>query len=134
MERIMSRVQARDRIDLRGLHELEDGNGARVTLPTRLKISGIPEAPEGWDVAFFVNNLRVDGFGYDERFYDSGGLERAGWHRHVWDDRQAVLRRVPVTLFDRDDITFRQFIAWALKEMKISYPRDDDYASDMFRD
>jgi hypothetical protein len=133
MERIMNKVHARERIDLRGLHELEDVNGEKVTLSIRLKISGIPEAPEGWDIAFFVNNVRVDGFGYDERFYDSDGVERNGWHRHIWDDKAQVLRRAPVTLFDRDGLMFWDFIVWALKEMKISYPKDDDYATDLFR-
>jgi hypothetical protein len=132
METIMRKVQARERIDLRGLHEIEDANGEKVPLSIRLKISGIPEAPEGWDVAFFVNNVRVDGFGYDERFYDSDGVERNGWHRHVWDGKTRAPRRAPVELFDRDRLTLWNFIVWALKEMKISYPKDDDYATDLF--
>jgi hypothetical protein len=117
---------------LRGLHELEDATGQKITLSIRLKISGMPEFPEGWDAAFLVNNVRVDGFGYDARFYDSDGIQRNGWHRHVWDDKARVLRRAPVMLFDVGDMTFWDFIVWTLKEMKISYPKDDDYATDLF--
>ena len=101
-----------------------------MTLSIRLKISGRAAFPEGWDVALFVNNVRVDGFGYDERFYDCSGLERNGWHRHVWDGETQVLRRVPVTLFDQEGVTFFDFVVWGLKEMKVSTPKDDSYATD----
>jgi len=128
----MKKLYAKERVDERGRHEVQDENGETVGVATRLKISGVPEASEGWDVAFFVNNIRVDGFGYDARFYDSDENERNGWHRHIWDDRTQTLNRTSVTLFDKDDLAFRDFVLWALKEMNIFYPKDDDYARSLF--
>jgi hypothetical protein len=127
----MKRIVGRERVDLHGLHHIVDeATGETLTLPLRLKISGVLQFPEGWDIAFLLGDCRIDGFGYDARFYDIDGIEQHGWHRHIWDDKARTLRQISVRIFD-EGILFRDFIIWALKEMKISYPKDDDYAASL---
>jgi len=75
-------------------------------------------------------NRRIDGFGYEERFTDMHGVEQSGWHRHVWNERsQHASGKISVSLFDKGNVSFRDFLIWSFKEMGVLYPKDDDYAN-----
>jgi hypothetical protein len=119
------------RIDLQSVHHTQDENTSEeLRLPLRLRVSGRPRFAEGWHITLLLYNKPIDGFGYEERFCDIDGIQRSGWHRHIWNHvSQDARGKILVRIFERGNMTFRDFIIRALKEMKISYPTDDDYAT-----
>lgn len=131
LDSIEKMFNRRDRIDLRTVHSLarEDGVDEDVTLPLRLRISGVPEHPESWDAALLLYNRRIDGFGHEETFCDISGSEQNGWHRHIWNAKtQEASGKVLALLCDDDGMSFRDFLIRTLKHMKISYLKDEhDY-------
>jgi hypothetical protein len=68
----------------------EDGNlrseikvrqkGVRVRLVIRAKSPNFT----AWAMALIVNNDRVDGIDWENRFLDLTGAWKSGFHRHVW--------------------------------------------------
>ena len=109
-----------------------EASGETVKLRIRLRVSGIPRFPAGWHVSLLLYNRRIDGFGYEERFTDTDGVEQSGWHRHIWNEKtQDAQAKKSVSLFNKGNASFREFLIWSFKEMGVSYPKDDDYASQL---
>lgn len=131
LDTILAMIRDGKRVDLRTVHVTSDQNtGEELKLPLRLRISGRPPDSEGWHISLLLYNRRIDGFGYEERFRGTDGIEHHGWHRHVWNpNSQDAASKTPVSLFDGGTMSFRDFLIRGLKEMKISYPKDDDYAN-----
>jgi hypothetical protein len=132
VDTILSKIEHGERVELQAVHEMTDkASGEELKLRMRLRISGIPQFPDGWHVSLLLYNRRIDGFGYHERFSDLEGVERTGWHRHVWNEKtQDANGKIRVSLFDKGNVSFRDFLVWSFKEMGVSYPKDDDYANE----
>jgi hypothetical protein len=133
IDTILRKIEQGERVELQAVHEMPDETeGETLKLRIRLRITGIPRFPAGWHVSLLLYNRRIDGFGYEERFSDIHGAEQSGWHRHVWSAKtQDANGKVSVSLFDKGSASFREFLIWSFKEMGVSYPKDDDYASQL---
>jgi hypothetical protein len=131
VDTIVKKIEQGERVELQAVHEMADKNGETLKPRIRLRISGKPKFRAGWHVSLLLYNKRIDGFGYDERFTDLDGVEQSGWHRHIWNEKtQDAEGKISVSLFDKGDPSFRDFLIWSLKEMNVSCPRDDDYANE----
>jgi hypothetical protein len=130
VDTIVRRIELGERVELQAVHEMADGIGKKLKLRIRLRVSGIPRFRAGWHVSLLLYNKRIDGFGFHERFTDLHGTEQSGWHRHIWcGNTQDANGKISVSLFDRNNLSFRDFLIWSFKEMAVSCPKDDDYAN-----
>jgi hypothetical protein len=132
VDTIARRIERGERVELQAVHEMTDENGKTFEkLRIRLRISGIPRFQAGWHVTLLLYNKPIDGFGYHERFTDLDGAEQTGWHRHIWNEKtQDAQGKQAVSLFDKGNPSFRNFLIWSFKEMSVSCPKDDDYANE----
>jgi len=132
LEEALKSITAKQRVEWRTVHSIRDTKtGEQIDVPLRLRIGGTPNDAEGWQVSLIVGNRRVDGFDFEARFCDMDGVERNGWHRHIWNPQtRAAPGKSAVTLFNRPAITFHEFLVQALKHMNVFYRKDDD--SDVF--
>jgi len=131
IDTVLRKIEQGERVELQAVHETAGKtNGEKLKLRIRLRVSGIPRYPTGWHVSLLLYNRRIDGFGYEERFTDIHGAEQCGWHRHVWNEKtQDASGKISVSLFDKGNVSFRDFLIWSFKEMGVLYPKDDDYAN-----
>jgi hypothetical protein len=129
LDTILKKIEDGERVELQTVHETTDEkNGECLRLPIRLRISGKPKYSAGWHVTLLLYNRRIDGFGYEERFCDINQVEQSGLHRHVWNGRsQDAAGKISVSVFDRENLSFRDFLMWSFKAIGVSYPKDDDY-------
>jgi hypothetical protein len=133
LDTVLSKIDHGERVELQAVHEMSDkATGEKLKLRMRLRVSGVPRFPDSWHVSLLLYNRRIDGFGYHERFTDAQGMDQSGWHRHVWNKKtQDASGKVSVSLFDKGNVSFRDFLIWSFKEMRVSYPKDDYYANEV---
>jgi len=131
LDTILRDIDDGKRVDLQTVHQtLDETSGEQSKLPLRLRVSGTSSSEEGWHIMLLLYNRPIDGFGYEARFCDIHGVEQTGWHRHIWNHKsQGAADKVLASMLDKGKISFRDFLIRTLKEMKISYPKDDDYAN-----
>jgi hypothetical protein len=118
--------KARTKFQVTWPHEIVDeSTGEVVELNLTLNVSGNLSYPLSWDVALLLHNTRIDGIGYHPWFNDVDGNEQAGWHRHVWNEREQHAKgKKRVSGFD-GELTFEEFLIRAFKALRVSCNKED---------
>jgi hypothetical protein len=101
-------------------------------LVVRLIIRARHKLPESWAMSLLVNNDKVDGIDWEglRPFKDVNGMEKLGWHRHVWNPTFRTCKAHKIHLPEFDTVTtLRGFIVEGLTLLKIT-PREEDAIDD----
>jgi hypothetical protein len=121
-----SKIESKHRVRWSTIHYVRNSDEKEIAVPLELCIAGgVPQNTHGWQVALMAGQ-RIDGFDFEARFCDIDGVEREGWHRHVWSPVLGnASGKTSVTIF-KPGIAFRDFLMQALDRMKVFCRKDGD--------